>query len=91
MTLTIENLRAKVRVYTSPNCSQCTLTKRLMDRLGIAYVEEDATESETLAALKEIGFLAAPVVVVGESGDDMWQGFRPERINEIAARLQEGK
>lgn len=87
MSLSLENLRAKVRVYTTPNCAQCMLTKRLMDTLGIAYAIEDATQPEAIAALKEYGFLAAPVVVVGEAGDDMWSGFKPDRIKEIAARI----
>lgn len=76
-----------VRVYTKDRCVQCDMTKRLMDRHGIEYVEEDAMDEGNLLAFKELGFLAAPVVAVGESRDDMWSGFRPDRINEIAERL----
>ena len=60
-----------------------------MDRLGVKYVEEDATDAGNLAAFKELGFLAAPVVAVGESRDDMWSGFRPDKINELAERIKE--
>lgn len=77
-----------VRVYTKDNCRQCDMTKMLMKRLGVDFVEEDATDEGNLAAFKELGFLAAPVVAVGDSRDDMWAGFQPDRINEIAERME---
>lgn len=80
-----------VRVYTKERCQQCDMTKMLMKRLGVKYIEEDATDEGNLAAFKELGFLAAPVVTAGESRDDMWSGFQPDRIKEIAARIKEEK
>ncbi|MFF8817299.1 glutaredoxin domain-containing protein [Leucobacter sp. NPDC015123] len=77
-----------VRVYSKPNCVQCTMTKTLLDAFEVPYVLEDITEPGNLAAVKELGFLAAPVVTVGDSADDMWSGFHPDRIKEIAARLE---
>lgn len=79
-----------VRVYTKDRCVQCDMTKRLMKSLGLEFVEEDATDPGNLEAFKALGFLAAPVVAVGASRDDMWSGFQPDRIKEIAARM-EGK
>lgn len=76
-----------VRVYTKERCVQCDMTKRLMGQLGVEFVEEDAMDERNMLAFKELGFLAAPVVAVGESRDDMWSGFRPDRIKEIAQRL----
>ena len=64
------------------------MTKRLMKSLGIEFIEEDATEPGNLAAFKELKFLAAPVVAVGDSRDDMWSGFQPDRIKEIAERME---
>ena len=78
-----------VRIYTKPVCKQCDMTKMLFDKLGIEYVLEDATDPDNIAAFKELGFLAAPVVAVGSSADDMWAGFQPPRIKEIAARIKE--
>lgn len=78
-----------VRVYTKENCSQCRLTEKLFDRLGVEYVEEDATDERNIAAFKALGFLSAPVVVAGLSGDDMWAGFQPDRIKELADRMKE--
>lgn len=76
-----------VRVYSKPNCGQCTATIRKLDLLNVEYVIEDATDPQTLAALKELGYLSAPVVCVGVSNDDMWSGYRPDRIEEIARRI----
>lgn len=78
-----------VRVYSKPNCVQCTMTKTLLDALDVPYVLEDITDPGNLAAVKELGFLAAPVVTAGESADDMWSGFQPERIKAIAERTKE--
>ena len=77
-----------VRVYTKERCPQCDMTKRLFRRLGVEFVEEDATDEGNLAAFKELGFLSAPVVTVGDSMDDMWAGFQPDRIKEIAERIK---
>ena len=76
-----------VRVYSKPNCWQCSTTIRKLDLLGVEYVVEDATDPQTVAALKELGYLSAPVVCVGVSNDDMWSGYRPDHIEEIAKRI----
>lgn len=76
-----------VRVYTKPNCKQCDLTKNLLKSEGVSFVEEDIQEEGNLAAAKSMGMLSAPVVVAGLSGDDMWSGFRPDRIKALAARI----
>lgn len=76
-----------VRVYSKPNCGQCAATIRKLDMLNVEYVVEDATDPQTVAALKDLGYLSAPVVCVGVSNDDMWSGYRPDRIEEIAKRI----
>ena len=76
-----------VRVYSKPDCGQCAATIRKLNLLEVEYVVEDATDPQTLAALKELGYLSAPVVCVGVSNDDMWSGYRPDRIEEIARRI----
>lgn len=71
-----------VNVYTKPGCPQCVRTMRLMGSLGIEYDVVDVTED--LGALDKVknvwGFTQVPVV---ETDDDVWSGFRPERIKEI--------
>jgi len=74
-----------VTVYTKPSCVQCNATYRALDSRGIEYEVLDVTEDEgALAAVKELGYLQAPVVV---ADDEHWSGFRPDKIDELAQRL----
>jgi len=75
----------KITVWTKSNCSQCTMTKRHMTRMGLEYVEADLeTSPEQLEKFKDAGFLQAPIVVLGNGGRT-WAGFRPDLIDELAA------
>lgn len=57
------------------------MTKKLLDRGGVAYDVVDIQEDESaLAYIKELGYLQAPVVVVG---DEHWSGFNPEKIKAL--------
>lgn len=74
-----------VTVYTKPSCVQCTATYRALDSKGIEYDILDLSEDENaLQAVKELGYLQAPVVV---TDDEHWSGFRPDKIAELAGRL----
>ena len=54
-------------VYSKPSCVQCTATYRALDKQGIEYeVFDVSTDDEALATVKELGYLAAPVVVAGD-------------------------
>lgn len=75
-----------VTVYTKPACVQCNATYRSLDNKGIEYEVVDITEdAAALETVKEMGYLQAPVVI---TSDDHWSGFRPDKIEELAARLQ---
>ncbi len=68
-----------VTVYTKPNCVQCDATKRLMDKLDIAYSTVDITQdTEAFDKIVSMGFKAAPVVI---TDDGSWSGFNPDKIN----------
>ena len=68
-----------VTVYTKPACVQCDATKRLMDKLNIAYDTVDITvDTEAFDKIVGMGFKAAPVVI---TDDDAWAGFNPDKIN----------
>ena len=72
-------------VYSKPSCVQCTATYRALDKQGIEYeVFDVSTDDEALATVKELGYLAAPVVV---AGDDHWSGFQPGKIMELAKKV----
>jgi len=74
-----------ITVYTKPSCVQCTATYRALDNKGIEYKVLDLSVDENaLEAVKALGYLQAPVVITDE---DHWSGFRPDKINALAARL----
>ena len=77
-----------VTVYEKDDCTACVNTKRKLDQEGIAYVVADLMEPGNLAAAKELGYMSAPVVV---AGGDHWSGFRPDKINELAKKLENGE
>lgn len=71
-----------VTVYSKPNCTQCSATKRQLDARGIGYVEVDITQDA--AALEyvseELGYAMAPIVVVDSDPENHWCGFRPDKL-----------
>ncbi|SEC00580.1 ribonucleoside-diphosphate reductase class Ib glutaredoxin subunit [Paramicrobacterium humi] len=74
-----------ITVYTKPSCVQCTATYRALDSKGLEYEIHDLSEDEgALEQVKALGYLQAPVVI---ADDEHWSGFRPDKINELAARL----
>jgi len=79
----IEN---KLTVYSKPSCVQCNATYRALDAKGILYNIVDLSESDAaLEYVKELGYSQAPVVVVDDQ--DHWSGFRPDKIDRIAAHM----
>lgn len=75
-----------VTVYTAgPACQACTLTKRHLDRRGIAFTEQPLNGDNAAAAI-ELGFTTAPVVCVSIDGvEQHWDGYRPDRIDGLVA------
>lgn len=74
-----------ITVYTKPSCVQCNATYRALDAHGIEYEILDLTEDpKALEQVKALGYLQAPVVITDE---EHWSGFRPDKIEELAARL----
>ncbi|BDI24113.1 glutaredoxin-like protein NrdH [Herbiconiux sp. L3-i23] len=74
-----------ITVYSKPSCVQCTATYRALDKKGLEYEIFDVSiDEKALQAVKELGYMQAPVVV---TDDDHWSGFRPDRIEELAAKI----
>lgn len=74
----------KVAVYSQPNCIQCTMTHRQLDKLGIAHDVVDLTKDpDAHAYVTGLGYTSAPVVVVND-GEDHWSGFKPDRLKGLA-------
>lgn len=81
-----------VTVYTQPDCVQCDRTKKWLDDpkrgnlKGQYRVVDLADHPEDLAAVKALGYMAAPVVLVnlGDTQDEKhWYGFRPDLLAEF--------
>lgn len=80
----------KVTIYTKPGCGPCAATKHALESRGIPFeavnVMDDAA---SLDALRGLGYLTVPVVLVqGEGGGTHWGGFQLDRIAELAGRLR---
>ncbi|MBN6777477.1 glutaredoxin-like protein NrdH [Pseudoclavibacter alba] len=74
-----------IAVYSKPSCVQCTATYRALDKQGIEYeVFDVSVDEKALAAVKDLGYMQAPVVV---TEDDHWSGFRPDKISSLASRV----
>ena len=76
----------KITVYSKDNCQQCRATERKLDSKGLSYEYIDMTDNpEAIAAAKELGHLAAPVVLVEQADGTAtnWSGFRPDLIDNL--------
>ncbi len=72
-----------VTVYSKPACVQCNATYRALDKKGIAYETVDMSQDvDALERVRALGYMQAPVVM---AGGDHWSGFRPDKIEELAA------
>ena len=70
----------RVTVFSRPQCVQCTMTKKLLDRLGIEHDTVDVTKDpDAHAYVTGLGYTAAPVVVVN-GGETHWGGFSPDKL-----------
>lgn len=73
---------ADVTVYSKPGCPGCRQTKMHLDRLGVNYATRDLSDDPSvLDEVKELGFMAFPVVV---TPTEAWAGFDPDKLNAIA-------
>lgn len=72
-----------VTVFSKSNCHPCNITKRILQKLGVEFIEERVDKNpEALARIKELGYLQVPVVVTPDG--DHWSGLQPDRINSLA-------
>lgn len=70
-------------IYELPNCPQCKATKRFLDKRGIGYTTESA--SDNAKTLNQKGYTTAPVVVTyNELGEtDSWSGYNVDKLKGI--------
>lgn len=78
----IVTLPEELTVWVKPNCGQCIATKTTLDRKGIAYQTRSLMdEPDALEHFMSLGHRSAPIV---SAGDEVWSGFRPDRIEAYA-------
>lgn len=81
-----------ITVLSKPACVQCFASYRALDSKNADYNIVDMSQDEAaLARAKEMGYLAAPVLIVEDADGnivDHWGGFNPEKIAEYANAQQ---
>ena len=75
-----------VKVYTTPNCSQCMATKRHMDRLGIKYTEVPLQDNpDKIQEFITAGHTTAPIVTTDIK---IWSGYRHSKIESLGQYIR---
>lgn len=72
----------QVTVFSREGCVQCNATYRALDAKRIVYKVLTVTD-DVADDLRELGFLQLPVVRAPQMKS--WSGFRPDKIEELAA------
>lgn len=76
-----------ITVLEKPQCTQCTMTKRVLTSKGVPFEIGDATSDESLALAAEHGIASAPIVIATyPSGEKkVWGGFIPAFLDDYAS------
>lgn len=76
--------RPSITVYTTPGCMGCEMTRRQLDRAGVAYEAVDLSDRPDLVAqFRGEGLTSAPVVETPDG--ERTAGFRPDRIRAMVS------
>jgi glutaredoxin-like protein NrdH len=81
-------MNKRVIVYTTMDCIECTMVKKVLDEEGIPFeVRDISANSEHLKEVEKYGFLGVPVTVIG---DQAVKGFSNElkELMEIVKRAE---
>lgn len=80
-----------ITVLSKSNCVQCDATKRNLDNADVDYEVGDIYSDENLNLVTELGYKAAPVVIIRDAEGsilDHWSGFNPTKITELASQTK---
>jgi glutaredoxin-like protein NrdH len=73
-----------VVVISSPQCQPCRITKSVLEKMGVDFVERNVAEdTEALELAQSLGHKTTPVVIL-PNGDN-WSGLRPDLLANLAA------
>ena len=68
-----------IKVYARKGWATCARTKEFLSKNGFEYVERDIqNDSGALQELRDLGFRAVPVTVIGET---VINGFNPRQLS----------
>ena len=75
-----------VTVYSTRDCVQCQMTFRALEAAGVGYRVVDVGQDTAARryVVEELGYTAAPVVVVDQDPARHWSGFRRDRLAALA-------
>lgn len=75
-----------ITVFTKPDCIQCDRTRAQLTKHSLTFTTRDVTTDPEAHAYitRDLGYRQAPVVVIDE-GVQHWSGYRPDKINQLAA------
>jgi glutaredoxin-like protein NrdH len=86
-----------ITVYTQPDCVQCDRTKKWLDdpkrgnMEGQYDIVDLSQDPQALEAVKALGYMSAPVVIVNDNGDTKdekhWYGFRPDMLTQFCKNI----
>lgn len=72
-----------IKIFSKPNCVQCSMTLRALDRQGLSYEVIDVSQdAEAAQLIQSWGYRQVPVV---QCADEHWSGFRPDRLASLSA------
>ena len=73
----------ELTVYTTPNCPGCKMTRRQLDKAGVAYEAVDlSSRPDLVEQFRSEGLRQAPII---EVDGQRTAGFNPDRIKAIVA------
>ena len=79
----------KVTLFSTPNCMQCKMTAKQFEKRGIIFDSLNLeNHPEILEQFKGLGYTSAPIVL---AGDTSWSGFRLDKIERLAKKLDREK
>ena len=77
-----------ITVYTNPSCVQCDATRKYLTERNTRFdVVDLSTDGLALAAVKDLGYMQAPVVFVRypNGSETHWSGFNPSKLDGFIA------
>ena len=83
--------RPVITVYTNPSCMACDATKKYLSDRNTKFETVDlSTDELALAAVKDLGYMQAPVVFVRypNGSETHWNGFNPSRLDGFIATAE---